>query len=376
MSPDVPKSPAALDSRARALLESTSFADVLSDANLGTAVIDSAHVLSGRNTNVAVHTDSGVGLFVKLVDPDPSNTGFDHTMKFENFARINRASMHSAGVPTLLASSHEHGILVYELVPDARTLAATFDERDMDATKFEVVGRQLAVFHSAAEGIDSIPVTPHRFPPLGSLRALPLRYWTQCSAGELEAWSLMQSDRPLLDALADLRAQEAAAPQRPIHGDMRLDQVLLDETSVYLTDFEDFRLGDPARDIGALLGDLTYRAVLSIIKDWSGDFALDADLTHETILDRGTDALDAQRPAFTEFWNGYRSVTEHLDSDLTTRATAWVGWHMFDRLLAAGKDRNRLLSVHRAAAGIGRAATMDPVRFSATFEAIPTGRPS
>nr|WP_296768104.1 class V lanthionine synthetase subunit LxmK [Rhodococcus sp. (in: high G+C Gram-positive bacteria)] len=373
MSTDTPKSPAALTSRARALLESTSFAEVLAGAKLGTAHVESANVLSGRNTNVAVHTDSGRGLFVKLVDPDPSNTGFEHTMKFEDFAHVNRRSMRSAGVPTLLASSREHGILVYELIPDARSLAATFDDREMDATRFESVGRQLATFHSASEGIDSIPTAAHRFPPLGSLRALPLKYWTGCSAAELEAWSLMQADAPLLDALADLRSQEADAPQRPVHGDMRLDQVLLDADSTYLTDFEDFRLGDPARDIGALLGDLTYRAVLSIIKDWSGDFALDADLTHESILDRGTDALEAQRPAFTEFWNGYRSVTGDLDSELTTRATAWVGWHMFDRLLAAGKDRNRLLSVHRAAAGIGRAATMDPARFRATFEAIPTG---
>lgn len=365
-------SPPVLDSRARALLESASFSDVLAGAELGSVRPDSARVLSGRNTNIAVRTDAGIDLFVKLVDPDPSNTGFAHTMKFEEFARINREQMQSAGVPTLLASSPEHGILVYELVRDARTLAELFDDRDIDPARFDAVGRQLAVFHSVSGGTDSIPTAPHRFPPLGSLRALPLEYWTRCSAAELEAWSLMQADEQLVAALDDLRRQEAKVPQRPVHGDMRLDQVLLDAHAVYLTDFEDFRLGDPARDIGALLGDLTYRAVLSIIKDWSGDFALDADLTHEAILDRGTDALEAQRPVFTAFWNGYRAVTGQADSELTTRATAWVGWHMFDRLLAAGKDRNRLLSVHRAAAGVGRAAMMDPERFSATFEAIPS----
>lgn len=162
-----------LDSRARTLLGSASFAEVLSSANLGAAQPESARVLSGRNTNIAVRTDTGVDLFVKLVEPDPSNTGFAHTMKFEEFARINRTRMRSAGVPTLLSSNPEYGILVYELVPDARTLAETFDDRDIDPTRFDAVGRQLAVFHSASEGLDLIPTVPHRFPPLGSLRALP-----------------------------------------------------------------------------------------------------------------------------------------------------------------------------------------------------------
>jgi hypothetical protein len=54
------------------------------------------------------------------------------------------------------------------------------------------------------------------------------------------------------------------------------------------------------------------------------------------------------------------------DSDLLVRATAFAGWHLFDRTLAVASQSGRLSPVHLAAAGVGRQALLTPERYAAT----------
>ena len=88
------------------------------------------------------------------------------------------------------------------------------------------------------------------------LRGLSWTAFCACSAGELRALRLMQDDEVLASAVGGLLAREARAPRVPAHCDLRLDQFLLADGQLYVTDWEEFRLADAARDVGSFAGEV------------------------------------------------------------------------------------------------------------------------
>lgn len=354
---------------AEALLGGGAVDQLLGDQDRCPVDVREVVMLDGRNLNFRARLTDGSGIFVKqFVTPADGDArhvdaNFGRALGFERFRR-DHPGLQELGAPQLIAADESERIMIFEPLDDVRSMATLADENALTPMILRRSGQALGRLHGAPP--DGVVVEAHRFPPLAALRAIPLATWMTCSAGELEAWRLMQQDEGLGQALARLRDSEDRAEHTPIHGDLRLDQVLVSTDAVHLTDFEDFRKGDPARDIGALLGELVYRAVLSIVKDWTGSFTMDVAFTHEEIVDRGAAELDDRLPLIAAFWDGYREVRQ-VDDDLLERSTAWLGWHMFDRLLAGSADRNKLLSVHRAAAGIGRAVVVSPQRYVDTL---------
>ncbi|CAM5674675.1 Aminoglycoside phosphotransferase family protein OS=Streptomyces alboniger OX=132473 GN=CP975_34890 PE=4 SV=1 [Streptomyces alboniger] len=181
----------------------------------------------------------------------------------------------------------------------------------------------------------------------------------------VQAWGLLQRDAALLEGLERLRATEAEVARVPVHGDLRLDQFLLAENAFYVNDWEEFRLGDPARDVGAYVGEWLHRAVLRIPAQETDD-AFSAVLTHEEVVARGSEELDRVLPLVSAFHRGYREGGGPDDDGLVVRATSYAGWHLIDRLIASTRESGRLSAIVRAAAGIGRTALLDPRSFVST----------
>lgn len=378
--------PAGLPPAIRRLLDSTALTTVLTRAGRGRLDVTTVQVLAGRNDNIAARTVDGEGVFVKQFERPPdgrsaTSAAQAHTLAFERYRATRPDRLAGLRAPELLAAgAPEDGgaLLAYELLTGVRTFADLADEGDLTTDHLAAAGAALAALHRAPVTAD-VPTARHRFPPSAAFTAIGRHSWSVASAAELEAWALLQSDAELQVAVARLRDREDQGRQVPVHGDLRLDQLLQSDTGVHVTDFEDFRRGDPARDLGSLLGELAYRAILAIIKDRDGSFSMDVEFTHEEIVDRGARELDAALPLMRALWAGYRTAPAppgpgpdgpddpDPDPELAERSAAWLGWHMFDRLLASSKDRNRLLSVHRAAAGIGRAVLLDPARHLPAF---------
>lgn len=364
--------PATLPPAITTLLAGGQLDDLLRRAGHQPADGATARVLAGRNDNFSVRTHGGEPLFVKQfanpsdAAPDTA-TNLAQALAFERYRDTHADALAGLGAPALVAADEAHALVVYALLPEVRTCAELADGGELTVQHLHDVGAALAPLH-ACPTTDQVPTLRHRLPPSGAFVAIAQRSWAMASSAELEAWGLLQSDRDVIDGVKQLRRSEDTGEHAtPIHGDLRLDQVLVSVGGVHLTDFEDFRLGDPARDVGSLLGELAYRAILAIIKDRDASFTLDVEFTHEEILERGTRELDDTIPLLQALWRGYRSVPGRADPQLAERSAAWLGWHMFDRLLAASKDRNKLLSVHRAAAGIGRAVLLAPQRYVDTF---------
>ncbi len=123
----------------------------------------------------------------------------------------------------------------------------------------------------------------------------------------------------------------------PVHGDLRLDQFLLGDTTLHLNDWEEFRLGDPARDVGAYAGEWLHRAVLRIPAQETDD-AFSAVLTHEEVVARGSEELTRVLPLISAFHRGYREGGGPEDDGLVVRATSYAGWHLIDRLIASTRE--------------------------------------
>jgi hypothetical protein len=68
-----------------------------------------------------------------------------------------------------------------------------------------------------------------------------------------------------------------------------------------------------------------------------------------------------------EFWRAYTQVRPDIDPGLPVRATAFAGWHLLDRLVAGALSSARLSAIQRAAAGVGRAALVNPEKFATTL---------
>ena len=335
---------------------------------LGAFRRDSLLAPAGRNDVWAGPTESGRTVFVKrLVGAEPDvRARMRRLLSFERFAAALPSQVrHDA---PLLGSDDAADLVVFEFLANSRNGRELVVDESFDNELAAATGRSIGLVHA------TVPADPAELdataPPSPSLRlldGLPQRIFDQSSFGELTAWRLMQSDDALVNAVAALREREERAPKVPAHCDLRIDQLLVVGDEVHLTDWEEFRLADAARDVGSFAGEWLYRSVLDIVTDRGDTVFADVELTHEMVLQRGVEKMQRLLPRVHHFWRAYREVRPEVDAEFTERATAFAGWHLLDRLIAAAARSARLSGIERAAAGIGRGAVLSPERFGSVL---------
>ena len=326
---------------------------LLTELGLG-ALVTGARAYDGRHRNWAGTTASGTEVFVKRIAPG-SAAG---DRRLSRLIALESAGWAPVPRPRCLGWDEETGLLVYQLVSPARDGRRLADDGDFDEATADRLGRLVAELHNAAcpPWLDT---SSPGLPPLGELEALPLAVYRNASAAELELWHLIQQDEALTAAIRQLCATPEAI-RTPAHCDLRLDQFVISGSDVHLTDWDELRRADPARDIGAFVGEWLFRSTLGIADPGAAP-------EHGKIVARGSARFAMVRPLIVSFWRAYREVRQEPDADLGRRSTAFAGWHQFDRLLATAEKQSRLLPVERAAAGIGRAALLAPGRYTETL---------
>lgn len=337
---------------------------------LGLGSLDGSELSShpGRNDNWSGVTDTGAAVFVKKLrgGAGESLRRYRRIMAFERMAGD---APDAVPHPELLGGDEENRLLAFALLDDVRSGSELAADDGFGPELAHTAGRTLAALHRMPHRADALPrPDPHPFPPTEDLRELPLHVYLGATGAFIQAWGLLQRDRPLIGALERLRASEDGRFDVPVHGDLRLDQFLVTDGRLYLSDWEEFRLGDPARDIGAFAGEWLHRAVLRIPVDGDAGEPLAGALTHEQVVARGSRELGRVVPLVASFWQGYREGGGPAAGDpgLAERATGYAGWHLIDRLIASTRENGRLSAIVRAAAGIGRTAVLDPGGFVST----------
>ncbi|MFE5681525.1 hypothetical protein ACFQ8A_41330, partial [Streptomyces erythrochromogenes] len=119
-------------------------------------------------------------------------------------------------------------------------------------------------------------------------------------------------------------------------------------------DWEELRKEDPARDVGAFFGEWVHRSVLA-----TGH----SEASAQTFVASGVRELHNRLPFMEAFWSGYQQAGRTASHGLAHRATAFAGWHLLDRILAAGTERTRLSALDRAGIGIARGLLCTPSAF-------------
>ncbi|MFI9174568.1 class V lanthionine synthetase subunit LxmK [Streptomyces lincolnensis] len=335
---------------------------------LGRFVRDSVTSPIGRNDAWAGLTEGGTDVFVKRLTGGDADirARMRRMLAFEEYA----AAARPAGLrrPVLLGSDTERRVAVFERVVDAENGAQLMVDEAFTGDHAHEVGRIVGRLHGTPppHGLD-LDDEPPPFPPVSFLRGLPMSVYVGSSAAELEAWRLLQRDAVLVAALERLRESERAAPRVPSHCDFRVDQLLMRPEAIYVTDWEEFRLADPARDVGAFAGEWIYRSVLDLVTNRGDAVFTDVEFTHELIIERGAEKMRRLLPLVEAFWRGYISARGQVDDTLPVRATAFAGWHLLDRLVAGALSSSRLSGIQRAAAGVGRSAVVNPEKFAVTL---------
>jgi hypothetical protein len=309
-------------------------------------------VPAGRNRNWAGSTSRGRRVFVKRLRGSPADARqrLRRSMEFEQ-------AMHFAGLPSprLLGACEEHLVLATELIENA-TSGAELD--DFDPALATTAGTMLGRLHSSPPESASDTSRPS-LPDADLLHALPLSVYLKLSHAESTFWRLVQSDSTIARSVARLLADSDRAPHVPAHCDLRLDQLLRSGDGLLLTDGEEFRRADPARDVGSFAGEWLFRSIAGLAAD------LDGDVAEAELIRTAARRLDERRPIVASFWSAY--VGERRpDPGLAARATAFAGWHLFDRAIAGAARSARLAAPLRAAMGVGRQALAAPDRFTAT----------
>jgi aminoglycoside phosphotransferase (APT) family kinase protein len=322
----------------------------LNELGLGTPVGD-GWVPAGRNRSWAGSTSAGRRVFVKQVT---AGSRLRRTAAFEE-------AMQSAGLPSPrpLGACKVHLVSVSELVEDATSGADLAHADEFDTALAATAGEIVARLHSLPPTATSDSSRPP-LPDPDLLDALPLATYLRSSNAELSFWRLVQSDSTIAGAVARLVADSDRAPHVPAHCDLRLDQFLRSGGRLLLTDGEEFRLADPARDIGSFAGEWLFRSVAGLPAE------LDDDTTEAEVVEAAAQRLAERRPIVASFWSAYTGVREP-GPGLAARATAFAGWHLLDRAVAGAAHTSRLSPPLRAAMGVGRQALAAPGRFATTI---------
>jgi Phosphotransferase enzyme family len=328
-----------------------------------------ASSLAGRNQTWAGTTSLGHHVVVKRFRGSASDVRRRLRRSLALERTVAAGTPRWFATPSCLGWDDSTGLMAFEFVDDATSGTDLLAAGQWDDELAHQVGLAIGELHSTRvlAGPDSpwasADRTPPALPSAPLLAGLPVGVYAACSAAELQAWSLLQRDQALTGAVQQLLRRQDQAEGTPAHCDFRLEQLFVASGRLYLCDWEEFRIGDPARDVGSFAGEWLHHAVTSMA-------ASDADaelLSHAEIVRRIGEGIDRLRPRIAAFWAGYRSARPAADADLAARAAAFAGWHMFDRMLAIARRSVRLRAMDRAAAGIGRMILLSPAGAAQTL---------
>ncbi|MFE9220246.1 class V lanthionine synthetase subunit LxmK [Streptomyces lavendulae] len=342
-------------------------ASMLADLGMGVLILGDAESHPGRNENWAGSTERGDRVFIKQLGGEAGDTlrRFRRALSFEECAGLRHRDGELKS-PQLLDFDETSRLMIFQRL-ECRSAANLMSESALDESFALTAGRAVASLHQLDARAGQLDDTPPLMPSLELLEALPEPAFAGCPRLELDVWRLLQGDSRLSSSLRELRRLEARAPKRPAHCDLRLDQLLVTEGELFLSDWEEFRMADPARDVGSFIGELLWAAVSSLperIRDLADPRnESGSDAVHRMVIAQGAAEIERLRPIAVAFWDGYRSGRTEPDDGLEIRAAAFAGWHLIERVIASGARHARLPATGRAAMGISRGVLTAPEKF-------------
>jgi hypothetical protein len=327
----------------------------LASHDLGTLPAVAVAAFPGRNEIWAGRTTAGRKVFVKQItgDRDSAARRFERSLTFH---RLNPP----VTTPRCLAWDQATGLLAFPLVEGARSGHDLAEDGQFPVQVARQMGALVGRLHAArqvdlTQADQSIPDLPQ----VGWLHGLPADVYAGASAAMLQLWGILQADDDLAAALLRLRDAEHTVRRVATHCDLRLGQFLVTSRRLYLTDWEEFRAADPARDVGTYAGEWLYRAIASVPAAAADPDDIEPAPAHEQIVAACVTGIELRRRIVQAFWHAYRAHAA-ADAGLAERAAGFAGWHVIDRVMAMAERRAKIGATDRAALGIARMVLLKP----------------
>lgn len=312
----------------------------------------------GRNANWLGSTPAGRRLFVKRLS---GPGGAERLRREASFAALlERAPSADLPVPDLVGVDAERLVSVQTVAEDTHTVAHDLAAWQVQPELFGRLGRILAGLHALplddarAVGLAVEPVVE---PDVRHFGAIPFDLAAGMSAGMLDFYRLLQHDPEIVGPFRRLHEIGDYGPA-VVHADMRVDQVLIGpDGDLIVVDWEECRIGDPARDLGALVGDVLYATMVSLRRDDDAGAGTDLEQVAAQASRRLTeDGL----PLVHALHEGYLDGDGREGAAFREQTMRAAGWQLFDRALARAQSHIAFATRDRAAAGIGRRMLVDP----------------
>lgn len=254
------------------------------------------HPRAGRNRLFLVETADGRQWLAK------QSLTFPHAEAW--FYR--EAGRHHFAAPHCLLADVENDVVVIEYLSPATPLDRIARENLAAALEcLPNLANALATLHGTLAEVSEVPVSPTAFPELDPIE---VQFWLDLSPGARDLVAGLQRNPKLSGALR--RALEGPGTLGLIHGDLKLDNILLHAGTPCLVDWECCGRGSIETDLGAVIG--------SFIMVWT-DHWLDRIGSRGTSLDQILSACGH----FLDIYAGRR----HLDLDrdhLAAGVAAWI----------------------------------------------------
>lgn len=319
----------------------------------------------GRNKSWVLTFMGGDKVFLKQVDKTIAGPhAFDRSVNFAKFADDNSTNVPNS--PKLLASHRSSGLLAFEYCTGESLAKLLVDETIPDNFP-QHVGSSLAKLHAGPT--DNLQEVAPPSPPVQMLKqGISYQRLTDFSLAEISLWSKLQQDQELVDCVAALKAAEENHSVSPVHGDLRLDQYQMHQNQLHLLDWEEFGVGDPARDLGTFAGEWIYRGVLDTVTTRGGAEEPPQQFSEESANQRIAERMGHLVPNIQVMWEAY-CQERHADDHhtLALRSVAFLGWHLIDRTIVRASSVAKLPGIERAAAGIGRQILLNPQKYAQTL---------
>lgn len=235
--------------------ELAGIARVMSEAGVALAGPLTAVPLSGGRSNLTFRLDDGSSCWVLRMPPRHGRTPSAHDVGRE--FRVSSALMATdVPVPPQVALCEDDDVVgfpfaVAEFV-DGRCVRLRSELDELDQRTVDAVTSELVETLAALHAVDHVAVGLEGFGRPGGYAERQLRRWTR-------QWELV-GEPGLKDTAADLarRLERALPDQRSVgivHGDFRIDNVLLDVATRRVSavlDWELSTIGDPVADVAMM----------------------------------------------------------------------------------------------------------------------------
>lgn len=302
-------------------------AGLLTDELLMAASIE-LRVADRRNKNTIVLVDDVPRWFAKQAQAG----GCGHLIHHEATLLSRWAGDPRPAAPHLVAYDAERRVAITAFVDFAETLAARLERLGhLNLAIARRLGRELARVHT----VDPSPLAATDLSPpwCYSLSAPMADVIADASPGSLRLLALVQS-APLAEALARLTA--AWRPDAGVHNDLKFDNVLVGRQRpfpILIADWETATAGDPAWDVGSLIGEF--------LTAWLSSMRADPNATVAQIQASATRPLRPMLPLIHAFLDTYR---RYVDSspEFLYRAVANAGARVLQSAYESLQDRTAL----------------------------------